>query len=99
MKLSKDFFKGPNEVFEIGLNPYQISVYLYLCRCGNDGKIPFPGLRTIEAKCGMSRPKVIKTLEELEALGLINKEKRVSGSGNKSNVYTLHAPTKLENDV
>lgn len=87
MILKRDFFKGPNKIFELGLSPFQIAVYLYLCRCGDNA---FPGLRTIEKKCGMSRPTVIKVLGELESLGLLEKTKRFDGA--KSNVYRLILP-------
>lgn len=91
-----NYFEGPNAVFEIGLNPFQITVYLYLCQCRYDGELSFPSLRSIEKKCGMSRPKVIETLKELESMRLISKTKRVKGNVNMSNSYTLHTPIKSE---
>lgn len=86
------YFKAPNSAYDVGLTPCQIAVYLYLVRCGNNTDQVFPGLRTIEKKCNISRPTVTKTLEELEVLGLLKKEKRPQGNGNKSNSYVISEP-------
>ncbi|WP_068783227.1 helix-turn-helix domain-containing protein [Paenibacillus phocaensis] len=92
MEFPNGYFKGPNDIFDYGLGPYQLIVYLYLVRCGNNDAASFPSLRTIEKKTGISRPKVIKTLDELEALGLIEKKKRAGGA--KSNVYKIITPER-----
>lgn len=83
------FYKGPNDTFEIGLNIYQIGVYTYLTRCANNKKSAFPSYATIADKCGISKPKAISTVAELEQMGLVEKQIRISEGRNKTNTYKV----------
>lgn len=91
-KKKGNFFTVPNNVFDIGLTPPQLAIYLYLTRCGNNANGAFPSLRTIQKKCSISRPTVTKTIDELENMGLLKKQKRWGEKGNESNVYTVIEP-------
>ena len=82
------FFKAPNDIYELGLNPYQISVYLYLARCGNNSKAAFPAKGTIAEKCGMSLRKADRVVNELEDRGLVE----VKRSDGIANVYVIVDP-------
>lgn len=89
MASNTGFFKGSNDTFEIGLNIYQIGVYTYLTRCANNNKSAFPSYATIAEKCGISKPKAISTVAELEELGLIKKQIRLGEGRNNSNSYKV----------
>lgn len=89
------FFKSPNDIFEIGLNTYQLSVYLYLTRCSNNSATAFPSFKTIAIKCGMSERKAKSVIKELVELRLLKKENRKNNNGgNTSNVYVPIEPDK-----
>lgn len=83
------FFQASNEMFDIGLNIYQIGVYAYLTRCANNKKSAFPSYKTIADKCGISKPKAISTVAELEKLGLVKKQVRMGEGRNKTNTYRV----------
>ena len=86
----------PNGIFDQGLVTYQLAVYLYLCRCGNQGAIIFPSYATIAQKCGMSRRKAIYTIKSLVDAGWLTckKRKKADEEGkNYPNLYTLISPT------
>lgn len=83
------FFKAPNDLFEIGLNIYQIGVYSYLVRCSNNNKSAFPSYTTIASKCGISKRKAISTVSELEEMGLLKKRQRAGEGRNQSNTYRV----------
>lgn len=87
------YFQVPNSIFEIGLNSYQLSVYMYLCRCCNNGKAGFPSYSTIAARCGMSRRKSIDVIRELEDKQLVIKALRPKSScDNETNLYKIMLP-------
>lgn len=85
------FFKAPNDIFEIGLDPYQIAVYLYLTRCGNNADAAYPAKGTIAEKCGMSVRKVDSVVNELESMGLV----RVQRKNGVANIYIITDPNIL----
>ncbi|WP_051217475.1 helix-turn-helix domain-containing protein [Paenibacillus assamensis] len=98
-KIKKGYFKSPNDIFEIGLNPYQLSVYLYLTRCSNNSTTAFPSFSTIASKCGMSERKAKQVVKELTLLNLLKKENRKGTNGsNKSNIYEVIEPVRLPNE-
>lgn len=95
--METNYFKASNDVFKVGLNGNQGFVYLYLTRCANNSTAAFPSLNNIAKNCGISRPTVIKTLNELENVGLLKKVKRwTKETGNQSNVYTVINPVVKE---
>lgn len=85
------YFKGANSIFEISLNPFQIVVYLYITRCGNNSKA-YPRYETIAKKCGMSERKAKEVVKGLVELGLLEKTVRIGSSGNQSNLYKVVNP-------
>ena len=71
----KDFFMVPNEVFSIGLDFREISLYTYLLRCENrDTYQCYPSYKTIGKSIGMSENTVAKYVRSLEDKGLIYTE-------------------------
>jgi len=87
------YFQVPNEIFEMGLSSYQLSAYIYLCRCGNHGGTAFPSYNTIARKSGMSKRKAMGVVKELEGMGLLVKTVRPKGNkDNHTNIYEVVTP-------
>lgn len=71
------------------LGPYGLAVYLALCRYVNQDSECWPSYATIARGTGMSRRKVIYEVAKLEALGVIQVERRVEANKHVSNVFVL----------
>lgn len=70
-------------------------VYIYLCRCGNNGGTAFPSYNSIAERCGISRRKAIDAINILESNGfLVKKTRRKSNEENCSNIYELKTPSE-----
>ena len=68
----KNYFMVPNEIFSIGLDYREISLYTYLLRCENrDTYQCYPSYKTIGKAIGMSENTVAKYVRQLEEKGLI----------------------------
>ena len=91
----KNYFMVPNEIFSIGLDFREISLYSYLLRCENRKTYQcYPSYRTIGEAVGMSRNTVRKYVQELEERGLICTERTsiITRDGRKQNgslLYTI----------
>lgn len=71
----KNYFLVPNEVFDIGLEYGEISVYAYLLRCENRKTYQcHPSYKTIGRAVHMSENTVRKYISGLERKGLIRTE-------------------------
>ena len=71
----KNYFMVPNEVFSIGLDYREISLYSYLLRCENrDTYQCYPSYKTIGKSIGMCENTVAKYVRQLEEKGLIYTE-------------------------
>lgn len=71
----KNYFLVPNEVFSIGLDFRDISLYTYLLRCENrDTYQCYPSYKNIGKSIGMSENTVAKYVRSLEDKGLIYTE-------------------------
>ena len=67
-----NFFSLPNEVFQLGLNAGELSVYSFLRRCENHGTHQcWPSIRTIGQAVRMSENTLRKYIRQLEERGLI----------------------------
>ena len=79
------------------LGPYGIAVYCCLCvHADLEEQTCFPSQATIAGLIGCSRRKVHDAVLKLEALGLIQAERRQKDTGDyDSNVYTLLDPPTL----
>ncbi len=99
-----DYFQVPNDIFdeEIKINDNgsirelrttEKLVYIYLCRCSNNGNQAFPSYETISKKCGISRRKAIDIINLLDKNSLITKEvrrnKNPNRKSNQSNTYSI----------
>ena len=71
----KNYFMVPNEVFSIGLDYREISLYTYLLRCENRETYQcYPSYKTIGKAIRMSENTVAKYVRQLEEKGLIYTE-------------------------
>ena len=71
----KNYFMVPNEIFSIGLDYREISLYSYLLRCENRKTYQcYPSYKTIGHAIGMSENTVAKYVRQLEEKGLIYTE-------------------------
>ena len=90
-----NFFSLPNEIFQLGLNAGDLSVYSFLRRCENHRTHQcWPSIRTIGEAVGMSENTVRKYIRRLEERGLITTEPtevitKASGWRNGNLLFTL----------
>lgn len=71
----KNYFMVPNEIFSLGLDFREISLYTYLLRCENrDTYQCYPSYKTIGKAIRMSENTVAKYVRQLEEKGLIYTE-------------------------
>lgn len=91
----RNFFSLPNEIFELGLNAGELSVYCFLRRCENHRSHQcWPSIRTIGQAVRMSENTVRKYIHSLEERGLIVTEPTevITKTGEKRNgnlLFTL----------
>ena len=77
----KNYFMVPNEIFSIGLDYREISLYAYLLRCENRKTYQcYPSYKTIGHAIGMSENTVAKYVRQLEEKGLIYTEPTIMQS-------------------
>jgi DNA-binding MarR family transcriptional regulator len=99
MNLEKNYFKAPNDVFEVGLDPYEGMVYLYLTRCANNSTA-FPSFPTIAEHCGMSERTAKSVVKRLEQKNLIRvKRNRLRWNRSLVNNYEIMLPQKYIPDM
>ncbi|MDD5589412.1 MAG: helix-turn-helix domain-containing protein [Candidatus Nanoarchaeia archaeon] len=100
LKIEKYFFIAPNLIFELGLNAYEISIYMYLLRCGNNSTA-FPSYKTIGYMTGTSKDTAIRIIKKLISKGLVIKHSRPNKTDDgiyyESNIYEVR--TNLEGVV
>lgn len=77
----KNYFMVSNEIFSIGLDFREISLYSYLLRCENRKTYQcYPSYKTIGHAIGMSENTVAKYVRQLEEKGLIYTEPTIMQS-------------------
>ena len=77
----KNYFMVPNEIFSIGLDYREISLYSYLLRCENRETYQcYPSYKTIGKAIGMCENTVAKYVRQLEEKGLIYTEPTIMQS-------------------
>jgi predicted transcriptional regulator len=93
IKTNHKKFWAYNDIFDVlgnKLKPNGIAVYLCLIRHANNQNQCYPSFKLIAEKCGISRMTVIRTIDKLIGLDLIQVQKRKSNKGDySSNLYTI----------
>ncbi len=92
-KQTSGFYQIDNSIIDkygSQLGVYGVAVYNVLAKYANgNGDSIFPSYKTIANQLGISRRKVISTIEQLCDLGLVTKAQRRRKSGFNSNTYRL----------
>lgn len=92
-KRQHPFYLIYNEVIELfgpKIGAYGLAVYNVLVYYANERQEAWPSYQAIADQLGISRRKVVSTIDLLVAVGLIDRQQRKSPSGDlTSNVYTL----------
>ena len=86
---SDNFFRLPNNIFDIGLSPIQFTIYAYLVCCAGNKGYCWPSMERIARKIGAAKTSVQEHLKVLQQRQIISKSKRKATSGHRNNVYTL----------
>lgn len=86
----KEFFRLPNNIFDLRLTPIQFTIYAYPVCCAGSKGYCWPSIKTISAKTGISKTSVNEHLKVLAKRQIIEigKQKRPGGAY-KNNTYTL----------
>ncbi|WP_333870948.1 helix-turn-helix domain-containing protein [Desulforamulus putei] len=93
----KNWFWDYNDVFSSDLSDKAKLVRLFLARCANGDRQSWPSLNYIAKCCGISKPTVIKAINELEEKGWIQKTIRIRpNQEHESTVYALLDPPKTD---
>lgn len=85
----EQFFRLPNNIFDLGLTPIQFLIYAYLVCCAGSKGYCWPGQATISRKTGIGKTSVQEHLGILEKRKIIEKSKHGNLNGRRNNVYTL----------
>lgn len=74
----------PNIIFEMGLDPYELSLYCYLKKTAGDNGACWKSIQTLCEETKFGRTKLMKVKASLESKGLIKISKRNNPTGGKS---------------
>ena len=102
MKLRKNFFPLPNEIFYLGLHPTEIVIYAYLMSIEDRKTFQcYQSYTTIGKHCGLCANTVSKYVRQLEEHGLISTERTsiISRKGLKLNGNLMYTILPIQNAV
>ena len=85
----EQFFRLPNNIFDLGLTPIQFLIYAYLVCCAGSKGHCWPSQVTISRKTGIGKTSVQEHLGILEKRKIIEKSKHGNLNGRRNNIYTL----------
>ena len=97
---AKNFFLLPNELFDLGLNVYEIAIYAYLMRIEYRKTFQsYASYATIASALGIAANTVGKYVRELEEHGLIRTEqtKVIMKNGTKRNGCLMYTILPIKN--
>ena len=90
-KPTKNFYMMPNDVFDLGLDPFEFMILSYMVRRMNGDSECWPSFKTMSKDLGIS----ISTLEDRVAKmckrGLISVRKHTTEGKHQNNVYTIYS--------
>ena len=93
-KPTKNFYMMPNEVFKLGLDPYEFMILSYLVRRMNGESECWPSFKTMSMDLGISVSTLEDRIAKLEKRKLISVRKYTGSGKHRNNVYTIYS---LEN--
>lgn len=84
------YFTTNDDIFQLGLTPYQYAVFSYLLRCANAKGECWPSIRKMAKLLRMHRDTVRAAVHVLQEKGLIAVTRRHTESGDHdSHLYTI----------
>ena len=90
-KIKEPFFIVPSKVFELGLNPYELSVLFYLMmRADNEMHSCFPSAKVMAGGCKISERKVRDVIHSLEEKKIIEVKSKFVATKNDFNRQTAN---------
>ena len=101
MKLTTNYFKLSNNIFELGLKPNEFVVLAYIARCSNNNSKAFPSYNKIAEKCNIGLSTAKRVVSELVKNGLLMKENRLTedNKSNSTNAYSLTEKVLGKRDI
>lgn len=86
---TENFFRLPNNIFDIDLSPIQFTIYAYLVSCAGSKGYCWPSQAKISRVTGIGKTSVQEHLQVLQQRKIISKGKHKTATGHLNNVYTL----------
>lgn len=86
---TKEFFRLPNNIFDLKLDPIQFMLYAYLVSCAGSKGYCWPSQKTIAARTGIGATSVQNHLKVLAKRQMVSISKHRNAGGHPSNEYTL----------
>lgn len=86
---TKEFFRLPNNIFDLKLDPIQFMLYAYLVSCSGSKGYCWPSQKTISAKTGIGATSVQEHLKVLAKRQMVSISKHRNAGGRPNNEYTL----------
>lgn len=85
----KNYYRMPNDIFNMELDAYAFKIYSYLVSCAGSRGECWPSLGTISRKTGIAVSTVKKRIDLLEARKFIAIKKHTGAGLYKNNIYTI----------
>ena len=86
---TKEFFRLPNNIFNLKLHPIQFMIYAYLVSCAGSKGYCWPSQKTISARTGIGATSVQEHLKVLTKRQMVSISKHRNAGGRPNNEYTL----------
>ena len=86
---TKEFFRLPNNIFDLKLDPIQFMLYAYLVSCAGSKGYCWPSQKTIAARTGIGATSVQDHLKVLAKRQMVSISKHRNAGGHPNNEYTL----------
>ena len=90
-KPTKNFYMMPDEVFNLGLDPYEFMILSYLVRRMNSDSECWPSFNTMSEDLGISVSTLEDRVAKMSKRKLISVSKHTSGGTYRNNVYTIYS--------
>lgn len=95
-----DFFIVDNAIFDMGLSPFELSIYCALARHADKDGVSWPGVARLAEMTSMSDRKARECLGKLQELNLIDIAPNFGPNGGQtSNTYILYSPAPHAQDA
>ena len=88
-KPTKNFYMMPNDVFSLGLDPFEFMILSYMVRRLNGDSECWPSVKTMSKDLGISVSTLGDRIAKLEKRKLISVRKSYGRGKHRNNVYML----------